>query len=712
MKQKMEYKRSWLFLMPSFILVICLTAYCRTEPEPKSREGLLLKSVYDILQGYHYSPQNVNDDFSQTVFKEYLLNLDAGKRLFTSQDLKLLESERMLIDDQFKNGETSFFDKSNDLMDKALEKAESYFYSFIDMPFVFKSEENISLDEEIRPYAKDDAELKDFWRKSIQYELMSRYYDDKKNLEKENKTKPADSLEIDIRKEVKDNFEGWFKRMKEFKRNDRFEIYLNTLTHQYDPHTDYLSPKDKEDFNINMTGKLEGIGARLQTDREYTKVVSIVPGGPAWKQKDLENNDLILSVQQKDQNPVDIKGMVIDDVVKMIRGKKGTIVTLKVKKSSGVVKDITITRDEVIMDEGFARSAIIGVDSLLSHVGYIKLPRFYADFDNPNGPSAAKDIANELKKLKAEGATSLILDLRNNGGGSLQEVVEMAGLFIEEGPIVQVRSRGNISPYMDPDPSVHFDGPMVILVNSNSASASEIIAACLQDYKRAVILGGESTFGKGTVQRFVNLDRTVNQNVIQLASGGDPIAVKPLGEVKITIQKYYSVNGGSVRLKGVEPDVLVPNYYTYLDNGEKEYEHPMPYDVIKKENYVQNVFSISNLDEIKAKSKDRIKNNPTYSLIDENAKRLKSLRDQQVFPLNYDRFAGIMKERNELAKKFENLGKDVIPHLKSTNLQSDMDYINMDSSRVGRNEDFLKSISKDQEILESIYVLNDVKKQK
>ena len=441
-------------------------------------------------------------------------------------------------------------------------------------------------------------------------------------------------------------------------------------------------------------------------------MVSIVPGGPAWKQKDLENNDLILSVQQKDQNPVDIKGMVIDDVVKMIRGKKGTIVTLKVKKSSGVVKDITITRDEVIMDEGFARSAIIGVDSLLSHVGYIKLPRFYADFDNPNGPSAAKDIANELKKLKAEGATSLILDLRNNGGGSLQEVVEMAGLFIEEGPIVQVRSRGNISPYMDPDPSVHFDGPMVILVNSNSASASEIIAACLQDYKRAVILGGESTFGKGTVQRFVNLDRTVNQNVIQLASGGDPIAVKPLGEVKITIQKYYRVNGGSVQLKGVEPDVLVPNYYTYLDNGEKEYEHPMPYDVIKKENYVQNVFSISNLDEIKAKSKDRIKNNPTYSLIDENAKRLKSLRDQQVFPLNYDRFAGIMKERNELAKKFENLGKDVIPHLKSTNLQSDMDYINMDSSRVGRNEDFLKSISKDQEILESIYVLNDVKKQK
>ena len=265
---------------------------------------------------------------------------------------------------------------------------------------------------------------------------------------------------------------------------------------------------------------------------------------------------------------------------------------------------------------------------------------------------------------------------------------------------------------MDPDPSVHFDGPMVILVNSNSASASEIIAACLQDYKRAVILGGESTFGKGTVQRFVNLDRTVNQNVIQLASGGDPIAVKPLGEVKITIQKYYRVNGGSVQLKGVEPDVLVPNYYTYLDNGEKEYEHPMPYDVIKKENYVQNVFSISNLDEIKAKSKDRIKNNPTYSLIDENAKRLKSLRDQQVFPLNYDRFAGIMKERNALAKKFENLGKDVIPHLKSTNLQSDMDYINMDSSRVGRNEDFLKSISKDQEILESIYVLNDVKKQK
>ena len=705
----MQYKKSWFFLLPMMVLVICFTAFCHNGPQPQTREGVLLKGIYEILNGYHFSPKQVDNTFSETAFNEFFKNLDAGKRFFTQEDIQALSVHRTELDDQFKNGDISFFDQAIARFDAGILKAESYYKEAVDQAFNFDKSGSIILDEDKTQYAKNDKELKEVWNKSMRYEFLNRYYDDIKNLEKEKKTRPKDSIELDIRKEVKENFEAWFRRLKDLKRDERFEIYLNTLTHLYDPHTDYLSPRDKEDFNITMSGKLEGIGARLQTDREYTKVANIVPGGPAWKQKELEANDIILSVQQKNADPVDIKGMRIDEVVKIVRGKKGTQVTLKVKKPSGIVKEITITRDEVIMDEGFARSALLDMNEAQQKVGYIKLPRFYADFDNPSGPSAAKDIAKELNKLKAEGATSLILDLRNNGGGSLQEVVEMAGLFIEQGPIVQVKSRGNVSPYTDPDPDVQFDGPMVILVNSNSASASEIIAACLQDYKRAVIVGGEPTFGKGSVQRFVNLDRTVSTKTIDVASGGD-IKSTPLGELKITIQKYYRINGGSVQLKGVEPDVLLPDHYAYIENGEKEYDHPLPYDVIQQQSFTQNVYNIANLDEVKQKSKERIQNNANFALIDENAKRLRSLRDQDEYPLEYKAYDEFIKSRNDAAKKFENLGKDPIAGLSAKNLDADKEYINLDSSRVGRNEDFLKGISKDLQIAESILILRDLKK--
>ena len=503
----------------------------------------------------------------------------------------------------------------------------------------------------------------------------------------------------DIKKEIRENMDNWYKRLNAITRSDRFELYVNSLIHIYDPHTDFLNPKEKEDFNITMSGKLEGIGARLQADHEYTKVTSIVPGGPAWKQKELEANDIITGVQQEGKDIVDIKGMLIDDVVKMIRGKKGTKVTLKVKKPDGSLKDITIVRDEVIMDEGFARSALVGVDSILKNVGYIKLPKFYADFENPNGASCAKDVQKELRKLRGAGAQSLILDLRNNGGGSLQEVVEMAGLFFKDGPVVQVRDRERISPYADSDPGVDFDGPVAVLVNSNSASASEILAACLQDYKRAVIIGGEPTFGKGSVQRFINFDRM---------PGNDEF--KPLGEMKITIQKYYRVNGGSVQLKGVEPDILIPDAYSYIENGEKEYENPMPYDVIRSLNPEQEVFRISNIDELKEKSKERVKSNQDLSLIDEQARKFKEMRDKTTYPLNFTKFKKEMDLRKEESKKYEQIGKNPIQGLKADNLKEDLSYINMDSSRVGRNEDFLKSITKDLYIMESINVLNDIRK--
>ncbi|MBK7880271.1 MAG: carboxy terminal-processing peptidase [Saprospiraceae bacterium] len=695
----MKYRRPWYILLPLVMVMAYFTTQCKSSSRPLNKEELILQMIYKQSQTYHYNPPVINDDFSKKAYDQYLDNMDSGKRFLTKADLKAMESYRLMLDDQFKEGKLDFFEKSNEIINAAVAKTEAYYKEFIEKDFNLEQEESIELDPDKRTWPDNDKELKEFWRKSMKYDFISKYYDDLAALEKDKKTRSKDSIFYDIRKEIRENMENWYKRLNAITRSDRFELYVNSLIHVYDPHTDFLNPKEKEDFNITMSGKLEGIGARLQADHEYTKVTSIVPGGPAWKQKELEANDIITGVQQEGKDVVDIKGMLIDDVVKMIRGKKGTKVTLKVKKPDGSLKDITIVRDEVIMDEGFARSALVSVDSVLKNVGYIKLPKFYADFENPNGASCAKDVQKELRKLKSEGAQSLILDLRNNGGGSLQEVVEMAGLFFKDGPVVQVRDRERISPYADSDPGVDFDGPVAVLVNSNSASASEILAACLQDYKRAVIIGGEPTFGKGSVQRFINFDRM---------PGNDEF--KPLGEMKITIQKYYRVNGGSVQLKGVEPDILIPDTYTYIENGEKEYENPMPYDVIKSLQPEQEVFRISNMDELKDKSKERVKSNQELSLIDEQARKFKEMRDKTTYPLNFSKFKKEMDQRKEESKKYEQIGKNPIQGLKADNLKEDLSYINMDSSRVGRNEDFLKSISKDLYIMESINVLKDIRK--
>ncbi|MBK7230717.1 MAG: carboxy terminal-processing peptidase [Saprospiraceae bacterium] len=694
----MNSKKAWFFMIPILMGLFYLTSQCRPSTPPGSKEQLLLQLIYKQSQTYHYQPPTIDDAFSVKAYDQYLKNMDSGKRFLTKEDIKKLEIYKNQMDDHFRDGNLVMFDQSTDLLKAAILKVENYYNEFLDSKVKLEASGELELDSDKREWASNDRELKEFWQKTLQYDFLSRYYDAMYPEDGQKNERPQDSIIMEIKSDIRESMSNWFKRMNQLTRADRFESYVNTFIHIYDPHTDFLNPKDKEDFNINMSGKLEGIGARLQTEKEYTKVSSIVPGGPAWKQKELEPNDIIMGVQQKDKELVDIKGMLIDEVVKMIRGKKGTEVTLKVKKKDGLIKDITILRDEVIMDEGFARSAILKYDQIEGTVGYLNLPRFYADFENPNGASCARDVQKEIRKLKAEGAQSLIFDLRNNGGGSLQEVVEMAGLFFDKGPVVQVRDRDRVSPYQDTDNGVEFDGPMVVLVNGNSASASEILAACLQDYKRAVIIGNGSTFGKGTVQRFVNFDRI---------PGNDDY--KPLGEMKITIQKYYRVNGGSVQLKGVEPDIILPDLYSYIETGEKEYDNAMPYDVIKSLEPFQSTYSISNLDEIKTKSKERIKNQLEFQKAEKQAKMLKELRDKSKYPLDFVSFKKEMDIRKSTSKIYDDEVRKSIDALKTENLQADMAYIQSDTSRTARNEDFLKYIKKDIYIAESIKVLSDTR---
>jgi len=694
------------FLIFALIIgVVSLFAlYPRPIGDPVEKEAIILKSVVNLLEKAHFKPKDINDDFSRKVYKNYLTLLDGGKRFFTQKDIDQLKPYEAQLDDQIKAGNFDFFNKSLELISAAQNRTQAFYKEILSHPMSFDKNESISYDFDNMPYARTEKELKDRWEKILKANVLEEIVqvqnsqkNDSTGVKKE-EAKPFATIEKESRDKVLKDYDKLFERLNKLRRDDRFSDYINSITEVFDPHTSYFSPNDKEDFDIGMSGKVEGIGARLQADGEYTKVSEIVVGGPAWKQKELEANDLIMKVAQEGQPAQDIRGMRIDDVVSKIRGKKGTKVTLTVKKVNGAIQDITIVRDEVLMDESFAKSAIVGKKGVIENIGYIYLPKFYADFDNNKGRFCFTDVAQEVSKLKQQGVNGIILDLRNNPGGSLNDVVKMSGLFIEQGPIVQVKSRGQ-EPYVmtDDDNSYAYDGPMVVLVNHQSASASEILAAALQDYKRAVIIGSNSTYGKGTVQRFIDLDRSVSS-----ASN-----LKPLGQLKMTIQKYYRINGGSTQLEGVTPDIILPDALNYIKVGEKENESAMEWTKVDPVRYGQDVFVIRNMEEIKTKSKARTSGNPTFVAIDNNAKNVKTQSEKKDYPLEINAYKKDLQARKDASKKFSDLFVE-IPGLEAGNLSVDMSQINRDSANIVRNNNFLKNLRKDVYIDEAINVIKDL----
>ena len=694
------------FLIFGLIIgVVSLFAlYPRQIEDPIEKEAVILKSVVNILERAHFKPKDINDDFSKKVYQSYLDLLDGGKRFLIQADVDKLKPYEKQIDDEILATKLNFFNASLDIINAAQSRVKSYYKEILAKPMTFNEKETISYDFDKMPYAKNEKELYARWEKILKANVLDEIVQVQNGQEndslKVDKTeiKSFATIEKEAREKVLKDYDRLFERMEKLRREDRFSDYINSITEQFDPHTSYFSPNDKEDFDIGMSGRLEGIGARLQADGEYTKVSEIVVGGPAWKEKNLEAGDVIMKVAQEGQPAIDIRGMRLDDVVSKIRGKKGTKVILTVKKVSGTMQNITITRDEVLMDESFAKSVIIGQEGVLENIGYIYLPKFYADFDNNKGRFSFTDVAKEVEKLKKANVNGIILDLRNNPGGSLNDVVKMAGLFIEQGPIVQVKSREN-EPYVmnDEDKNYAYDGPMVVLVNHQSASASEILAAALQDYKRAVIIGGTSTYGKGTVQRFVDLDRTVS-----VANN-----LKPLGQLKLTIQKYYRINGGSTQLEGVTPDIVLPDAFNYIKIGERENKSAMEWTKIAPARYSQNVFVINNMDDIKAKSKKRVETNPLFKAIDENAHRIKEQSDKKIYTLELDSYKKDMNSRKEQTKKFNALFKE-IPGLSVENIPEDAKLIQRDSASIARNQTFIKNIKKDVYIEEAMQVIKDL----
>jgi carboxyl-terminal processing protease len=666
------------------------------------KEAVLVQALLEGLEGMHYQPKKVDDAFSQNLYNLYLQELDGGKRFLTQKEIKELEDYTKKLDDQAKAGTFEFFDLSVKQIDASIEKTKGWYAEILATPFTFTADERVETDGKKLKWAKDDAELKQRWAKAMKFEVLDYISDEQVKQEKpdfKGDKKDFTALEKEARKKTLEKYDRWYKRLGRMDRDDRLEIYLNSITNIFDPHTGYFSPKEKENFDIQMSGKLEGIGARLQSDGEKTTVTEVVAGGPAWKGGVLGAEDVIEKVQQENEEPIEIMGWEIDEVVSKVRGPKGTKVTLHVRKPDGSTKQVEIVRDVVIMEEGFAKSLIMN-DSQKpgDKIGYIYLPKFYADFTPSGSTSCAVDVEKEVAKLSAEGVSGIILDLRGNGGGSLRDVVKMSGLFIEKGPIVQVKSRAAEPEILsDRDSKVQYGGPLIVMVNGFSASASEILAAALQDYKRAVVVGSAVSYGKGTVQRFLNLDQVVNTDE----------SMKPLGEMKLTVQKFYRITGKTTQLDGVVPDITLPDNYNYLEIGERDQEYPLASTTIAPVPFNQNTYVVPSMEELRSRSKGRVSQNATFGLIEENSKRIKQQKDDSAFDLKLEKYQAAEKRRQDENKRFDDMLKP-IDAFAITNVGVDMPLFQADTSRSVRNDGFIKDRKKDVQLWEAVQIMYDL----
>ena len=688
-----------------------LTSLDNPDEDSEEKNRFLLTLLVQALTQQHYQPLALDDDFAAKTFDLFLKRMDNNKRYFTQADFKKIEAQKNLIDDQAMQGDYSFFNTAYEIFEERLKESEEISTEILKTPFDFTQKEMVELDGDKATYAKDEAEQKEVWRKLLKYQVMVRLDDliqaeEKKEKEskekKEGKTnevykpKSVTELEVEARERVQKNQDEFFKRMYRLEKKDWRNLYLNSITSAYDPHTEYYPPKDKENFDIQFSGQFEGIGATLQEREGEIKVMNIVPGSASWKQGDLKEGDIIQKVAQADDEPVSIIDMPLDDAVQLIRGKKGSEVRLTVKKVDGTTKVIPIIRDVVILAETYAKSVVLEPQEG-KKIGYIKLPSFYSNFQDKNGRTSSKDMKEELIKLNEANVESLILDLRNNGGGSLGDVIDIVGLFIETGPVVQVKARGSLPQvYKDNNEEVVFDKPLIVLVNEFSASASEIFAAAVQDYNRGIVVGSP-TFGKGSVQNFLDLDRVLSDEYA---------SIKPLGALKLTIQKYYRINGGATQLKGVVPDIILPDMYSYIDFGEEQEPYALKWDEIKKAKY-QQWSPKYKLDKVQKDTEKRILKDNIFMSIDENAKRLNKRRNETLYSLNLKEYQTLQRTLEEESKKYENLVKSD-ETLKITALKKDLLENKSDTIKQASFEKFGKELQKDIHLQEAIRIMNQV----
>jgi len=686
------------------LIVLCFGA-CGMMVSSSENTGKDVKTgdlIAKLVSNTHYNQLEINDEFSKNAFDAMLDFSDPNKRFFIQKDIDALKKHELLVDDYFIQSNLSFFNDFFPLIEKREEKVKKLVLKILENPIEFSKLTDVQTNADSLDYCKSEKQLKERWRKNLAFMVNDKlYYLEKKQLadtlssDSVKVIKTMAELEIQAREQILKRHKEWFKRLSKLERDDRLSNYFNALLSIYCPHTKFYPPKDKEDFDIGFSGKLEGIGATLSMRDGYIKVEKIVAGSASWKAGDLKAGDLILEVAQADAAPVDVYDMRLDKAVRLIRGPKGTEVRLTIKKVSGEVEVISIIRDLVVIEETYAKSVLIS-DSASSDVfGYIHLASFYADFNNRNGRRCSKDVLKELRALKKHNVKAVILDLRNNGGGSLTDAIEMAGYFIKSGPVVQVDGVGeDPKVYSDVNPLTQFEGGLIVMVNEFSASASEIFAAAIQDYKRGIIIG-TNTYGKGTVQRFYPLKQVAKAYDIDIQG-------QEIGEVKETIAKFFRINGGATQLRGVAPDVLLPEAYMYLDMGEGSNEYALEWKAIPKAKYETFTFGYS-IKDIALEAQQRIDTTMYFKQVDASAKILKAGRDRSSYSLDFESYKKAKKKREGIVIANEP-DKQEISDWKISFHSTDLSTFEKDSISSDRMNKFKDNIKNDMYIREALRI--------
>ncbi len=678
---------SWNLINPSF--------------ENSNKDKLLIEIVKYVLEKYHYNSIEINDEFSEKMFDAYIELLDSQKKYFLASDYKEFKKYRLKLDDQLIDYDLSFFNLTHDRLITRISEVEKFYPTLLNDSFDFSVEEEINLDFDNLSFPKNNLERKDRWRKQFKYSALDIYdikvSDQKLNLKNdENYVKKSKKVIIEESVDlVNKSMSNMFDLMNDLQRKDWFSRYLNSFVIQLDPHTYYFKPEDKTRFDMTISGKFNGIGARLSKQEGGIKIVDIILGGPLWKDKKIEIGDEIIKVGQKNQKPVDVIGMRLEDAIKLIKGPKDTEVSLTVRKSiNGEIKVIPVIRDEIKLEETYAKSTLIKKNNKI--YGLITLPKFYVDFENYQKRNCATDVKNEIIKLKKEGIEGLVLDLRNNGGGSLQTVVDMTGLFIEEGPVVQVKSFGDRKQVVyDKDPSIFWEGPLVVMVNQMSASASEILAAALQDYNRAVIVGSTQSFGKGTVQNVIDLNRFLSNSQYDL------------GALKITTDKFYRINGGSVQVEGVKSDITIPNRLSFISIGENDEKNPLKWDQIDSASY-KKWDGYFNLKEVITSGNEQIEKSQFALLVKENAQWIASKQNPKSLTLNYLEYKKSQKDDKDSLRKFEDI-KNYKNDLEFEFIANDEESIENSKEIIEKRKRWKKALQSDFQLNEGLKVLDNLK---
>lgn len=707
-------KKNFKVLLLAVFVAAASCSFTTKNFDNPEKDKLLIDLVTYVLEKWHYASPSIDDAFSEAVFTNFIDGLDPIKRYFLKQDILEFEQYKLQIDDQLKMKDLSFFNLVYNRLTLRMEESKTLYQNALSTPFDYTKDEAINVDYDALGYATTKSELQARWRRQLKFSTISTYYDfleekqsadqrkaeavslSKKYIATVNEGLSDKELEEKSRASTQTNLEEYYDFTDDLQRKDYFAIFLTTIVEQFDPHTNYMAPPDKDRFDQRMSGKLEGVGARLQKKKDYINVMEVISGGPAWRGEHIEVGDILLKVRQEDElEPVSIVGMRIDDAVKLIKGPKGSKVILTVKGVDGSIREEIITRDVVELEETYAKSTLINKQE--NTFGLINLPAFYFNMQNYKERNAATDIEKELLALKQEGIEGLVLDLRDNGGGSLRTAVDIAGLFIKKGPVVQVASSDGTKDVLeDEDSTIVWDGPLVILVNELSASASEILAAAMQDYKRAIVIGSKQTYGKGTVQNVVDLNRWLRKN-----DQGD------MGALKLTTQKFYRVNGGSTQLEGVKSDVVMPDRYSYFDVGERDYDNPLPYDKISPASY-QPWEGFIDYKATIDKSNRRIAQNNQLKLIQENALYIKERRDQMDVTLNLTSYSKQIDQNKEAVKKFDSL--DTYDNMLSyQSLPKELVLMREDTTLVEKRKRWHKNLTKDVYLEEAISVLQDLK---